>query len=177
MRLPSSSGPAPASAARSQTGDPAGRTRRPSTPARPAARTRPGSARPPKSRVRPVTTMVLPAPVSPVTTVRPLPSSRVASSIEPSPRMRSSLSRPRSLVSVATVVRLGVVVGAGTRCLPRVQDLAVPGDDVATQDGAAGEQLVAGAGVVAGVAEAAHGEAELGHQPVAEGRGVHPGDA
>src|SRR3712207_7754959 len=44
----------PASAARSQVGDVGGRTRRPSTPALPFARTRPGSARPPKSSVRPV---------------------------------------------------------------------------------------------------------------------------
>src|SRR4051794_33667278 len=177
MRLPSSSGSAPASAARSQTGDPAGRTRRPSTPARPAARTLPGSARPPNSSVRPVTTMVFPAPVSPVTTVSPRPSSSVTSSIEPRPRMRSSVSRPGSPASPgpAVAVRSGVVVGAATSCLPRFEDVPVAGDDVPAQHGAAGEQLVPGTGVPR-LPESADRQPELGDQPVSEGGGVHPGD-
>src|SRR4051794_29649053 len=177
MRLPSSSGSAPASAARAHTGESGGSTSRPSTPARPFARTRPGSARPPKSSVRPVTTMVLPAPVSPVTTVSPLPSSRVASSIEPRPRMRSSVSTGAAPAAAgrpaADVPGAGsaVVVRAGTPVLPLGG--ALPAHDVAQQHVAVGEQLVTRARVVAEVAEAAHRQPELGHQPVAERGLVH----
>ena len=60
-------------------------------PARAPVRTRAASARPPNSSSSPVTTIVLPAPVSPVTTVSPGPSGSTASSITPSPRMRSLL--------------------------------------------------------------------------------------
>jgi len=85
------------------TGPSAGTLSLPSTLARSAAGlTRDGSARPPNSRPSPETTMVLPAPVSPVTTLKPLDSSSTASSITPSPVIRTSSSiAARLLVSLA----------------------------------------------------------------------------
>src|SRR4051794_27498010 len=179
MRLPSSSGSAPASAARSQTGESDGSTSRPSTPARPPARTRPGSARPPKSSVRPVTTMVLPAPVSPVTTVSPGPNSSVASSIAPRPRMCSSVSAPREGAARLSGAFRGVVVRDGTAHLLRDPG-PVGGEDVAGEHVGPRRQLPPRPLVVlagTGVAEPADRQPELGHQPVTEVRRVHAGDA
>ena len=54
-----------------------------------------GVARIPRSSPRPETTMVLPAPVSPVTTLRPGLSSRTASSMTPTPWIRTSSNTPQ----------------------------------------------------------------------------------
>src|SRR3712207_3781700 len=118
--------------------------------------------------------MVLPAPVSPVTTVRPGPRSSVASSIEPSPRMRTSVSRPGA-GRAGGAGRSAVLARTATAHLLLVLQHAVAGehiasvaaDEVAQEHVAAGEQLVAGPGVPR-FAEPADGEPELGDQPVAE---------
>ena len=58
----------------------------------------------PRSSPRPETTMVLPAPVSPVTTLRPGLSSRTASSMTPTPWIRTSSNTPPTLGARAAPV-------------------------------------------------------------------------